>query len=91
VRATGPCGCFCITWLRVRKKRTIDSVVLYAANGDKIASVTPLTAAELGAISTDLSTAGGTASLSLPTDPNVLIREQTQQVFIVIQYHFGTA
>jgi hypothetical protein len=43
----------------VRKKRTIDSVALYAANGDKIASVTPLTAAELGAISTDLSTAGG--------------------------------
>lgn len=66
------------------KKLTVDGLTLYAANGDKLAQVTP---------TVDLSAFqpfAGSATLSLPTDSNVLIRSQEQQVFMVLLYHFGT-
>jgi len=71
------------------KKLTIDGLTLYAANGAKVASVTPMV--DLGALSTGLTSASGTAALGLANDPNVLVRSQSQQVFLVMQYHFGAS
>ena len=65
------------------RKLTVDSLTLYAASGEKLASVTP--AVSLSAFQPFT----GSATLSLPTDPNVLIRSQEQQVFMVLAYHFG--
>ena len=69
------------------KKLTIDRLTLYAASGGKVASVTP--AVDLGALSGGLSGASGTASLSVPADNTVLKRDPAQQVFLLLQYHFG--
>ena len=71
------------------KQLTIDALTLYSANGGKVASITP--AIDLGALSTSLSTGGGTAPVSLPSDATAMVREQSQQVFMVLQYHFGTS
>jgi hypothetical protein len=68
---------------------TIDDLTLYAANGNKVASVTPLAQADLNTVNGSLAQPTASAALSLPADPNVLIREQQQQVFMVLQYHFG--
>jgi hypothetical protein len=46
---------------------------------------------DLAALSTSLSSATGSAALSLPTDTAVLLRQQAEQVFLVLQYHFGTS
>jgi hypothetical protein len=64
-------------------------VSLYAANGDKVAVTTPLTAAGIAAVNTGLGQAAASAVLTLPTDPSVLVRQQEQLVFMVLQYHFG--
>ena len=69
------------------KKLSIDNLVLYAANGNKVVSVTPTV--DLAGLSGSLSVTAASATLSLPSDPSVLIREQQQQVFMVLQYHFG--
>jgi hypothetical protein len=71
------------------KKLTIDNLALYAANGAKVASVTP--AVDLATLSGNLNAAAGSAPLSLPSDAVVLVRAQTQLVFLVLQYHFGAA
>jgi hypothetical protein len=61
--------------------------VLYAANVNKVVSVTPQV--DLGAVTNSLALPAARASISLPADPNVLIRTQQRQVFMVVQYHFG--
>jgi hypothetical protein len=71
------------------KKLTIDALTLYAANANKVVQVTP--AVDLGALSSGLSTGAGTATLSLPSDATVMTRVLSQQVFLVLQYHFGNA
>ena len=69
------------------RKLTIDSLVLYAAEGNKVVSVTPKI--DLGAMSSNLTSPAANAAISLPPDPSVLIRTQQQRVFMVLQYHFG--
>lgn len=73
------------------QKLTIDSVTLYAAHDGAIAPVTPLNAPALAALSAGLSGSTTSASLTLPADPTVLTRDQSQQVFLVLAYHFGNA
>jgi hypothetical protein len=74
---------------------TIDELTLYAARAASasappgLASVTPTV--DLGALSSGLAGSTGQAQLSLPTDDTddaVLVRDLTQQVFLVLQYHF---
>ena len=64
---------------------TVDSLALYAANGTKVVSVAPNV--DLDVLSAAMNNNGASA-LSLPSDPSVLIRVQTQQVFMVVRYHF---
>jgi hypothetical protein len=71
------------------RKLTIDSLTLHAESNGKVASVAP--AADLGALSTALSSTAGSAPVSLIGDATVLTQDLTQQVFMVLQYHFGTA
>jgi len=66
---------------------TIDALTLYAAIASKIVSVTPTV--DLGALASGLSATAGTAILSLPSDATVMTRDLNQQVFLVMQYHFG--
>ena len=70
------------------KKLTVDALTLYTANaaGNQVVSVTPTV--DLVALSAALITTGS-APLTLPADPNVMHRTTTQQVFMVLQYHFG--
>jgi hypothetical protein len=69
-------------------KLTIDALTLYATNGAAVAQVMPTV--DLAALSSGLSAPAGSAALSLPDDPAVMKRVQAQQVFLVLQYHFGT-
>ena len=69
----------------------IDAVALYAESAGKVASVTPLSPTELTALTQGLTSTAGQASLSLPSDDTVMTRDQSQQVFLVLQYHFGTS
>ena len=71
------------------RKLTVDSLSLYAANGDKVAVTTPLAASGLAAVNTGLASPAASAALTLTPDPAVLIRQQEQLVFMVLQYHFG--
>ncbi|MGH3169198.1 MAG: hypothetical protein ACRDN0_25380, partial [Trebonia sp.] len=66
---------------------TIDSLTLYAGSSGTLASVIPPT--DLAALSAELSGATGQASLTLPADGTVMTRDLAQQVFLVLQYHFG--
>jgi hypothetical protein len=69
---------------------TIDGLTLYAASAKgEIVSVSPMTRADLGALSTSISSTTGTASLNLPSDSIIMTRNLTQQVFLVLQYHFS--
>ena len=68
---------------------TADSLALYAASGGSIASVSPLGAAGLAAVSAGLNGPGGTAQLTLPADPAVMVADPGQLVFLVLGYHFG--
>jgi hypothetical protein len=70
------------------KMLTVDALTLYAANGAKVASVTPTV--DLGALSTGLSSPAA-ATLSLPSDAVVMQRVLSQQVFLVLEYHFGSS
>jgi Tc toxin complex TcA C-terminal TcB-binding domain len=70
-------------------KLTIDKLTLYAANGAAIVQVTP--SVDLTALSSGLSSAVGSAGLSLPADAAVMQRVQALQVFLVLKYHFGTS
>ena len=68
---------------------TIDALTLYAGKAGSVASVSPLTSAEVAALSAGLSGTAGTAELTLPGDGTVMIADQSEQVFLVLQYHFG--
>jgi Tc toxin complex TcA C-terminal TcB-binding domain len=70
------------------KQLRIDNLALYADGGGQPVSTTPQ-GLDLTALSTALSGAGGSATLSLPTDPQVLTRDPSRQVFMVLQYSFG--
>ncbi len=64
-------------------KLTVDGLTLYAAAPhNKLAEVTQTVPIGFGPLV-------GSATLSLPTDPSVLVRSQEQQVFMVLFYHFG--
>jgi Tc toxin complex TcA C-terminal TcB-binding domain len=69
------------------RKLPIDGLTLYAASGDKVVSVTPQV--DLGTVTSNLALPAARAAIGLPADPNVLIRNQQQQVFMMLQYHFG--
>jgi hypothetical protein len=70
----------------------IDAVTLYAQSGSKVKSVTPAAYANQGQLQTvSTSLNAGQVSLTFPADPVILIPDQTQQVFLILQYHFGTA
>ena len=65
---------------------TVDSVTLYAGTGDKVESSSPLPTSGLAAAG--LAPINGPVSLSFPQD-SVLTPNQSQLVFMVLQYHFG--
>lgn len=68
---------------------TIASLTLYAGSSGALASVGPLV--DLAALSAGLNGATGQASLTLPADGTVMTRDLPQQVFLVLQYHFGSS
>jgi Tc toxin complex TcA C-terminal TcB-binding domain len=67
------------------KRITIDSVTAYAASNGKV--VSSQQTLDLDDLSSGLNQAGS-ATLSLQAD-NVMIRNLSQQVFLVLTYHFG--
>jgi hypothetical protein len=66
---------------------TIDAVTLYAGSAGNVISVTP--AVDRTVLSAGLNASAATAPLSLPGDPAVMTQDLSQQVFLVLQYHFG--
>ncbi len=68
---------------------TIDRLNLYAGSSGSLASVTPT--ADLTALSTGLNGTTGQAPLTLPADGTVMTQELSQQVFLILQYHFGSS
>jgi hypothetical protein len=70
---------------------TIDVLTLYAEGNGSIAPISPINNAGVAALTTGLSGAEGAATLTLPCDSTVMTGDQTHQVFLVLQYHFGTA
>jgi hypothetical protein len=71
------------------KMLTVDSIVAYAANGTKLASVTQ-SGVDLGSLSASL-TKTGSATISLPADSEVMTQVLGQQVYLVLNYHFGVS
>jgi hypothetical protein len=71
------------------RRLTVDSITAYAGLNGKVASVAQQTV-DLGNLSAGLSKTGS-AILSLPSDNQVMIRSSSQQVFLVLNYHFGMA
>jgi hypothetical protein len=68
---------------------TIDGLTLYAASAtspNRIVATTPVL--DYRSLSQSLNNAGE-ASLTLPQDSAVMIQNQSQQVFLVLQYHFA--
>lgn len=76
-------------WVQSARKLTIDGLTLYAENAGTLASVSP--AANLAGLSAGLNGAIGETTLSLPDDSTVMTRDLSQQVFLVLQYHFGNS
>ena len=74
-------------WVQSARKLTVDALTLYSGSAGALASVTP--AEDLAGVSAGLSGATGQATLSLPADATVMTRDLSQQVFLVLQYHFG--
>lgn len=70
-------------------KLTVDALTLYADGAGAVASVTPAT--DLAALSAGLTGPAGVAPVTLPADDTVMVRDPAVQVFLVLQYHFGTA
>jgi hypothetical protein len=69
------------------KQVTVDALTLYAGSGGKVAPVTP---PNVGiTLPATFSGAAWTAPLSLPSDATVMTRDPSQQVFLVLRYHFG--
>jgi hypothetical protein len=70
------------------KRLTIDALTLYAAEEQRLLSVTP--DVDLAALSHQLSQREP-AAVVLPADGSVLVPERGQEVFMVLEYHFGRA
>ena len=75
------------------KTLTIDSFALYTHNPTKPGSILPDSPqpAQLvngAALPFSFSSAATSAILSLPAD-TVLVRQQTRQVYLILQYHFA--
>lgn len=75
------------------KTLTIDSFALYAADplkAGKILPDSPQPAQNVNGspLPFSFSSKVTTAALTLPADP-VMLRQQSQQVFLILQYHFG--
>jgi len=68
------------------RQLTVEAVTLYASTGGRI---TPQTV-DATALSGDFNGPTGTALLSLAADPTVMRRDASQQVFLVLSYHFET-
>ena len=73
------------------RKLTIDALTLYGADGETVASTSPLSPSALSALSAGLSGSTGEDVLSFPEDGSVLTRDATRQVYLIAQYHFGRA
>jgi hypothetical protein len=71
------------------RKLTIDGLTLYAESAGTVASVSP--AVDLAGLSAGLSGSNEQADINLPADSIVLTRVPSQQVFLVLQYHFGSS
>jgi Tc toxin complex TcA C-terminal TcB-binding domain len=69
------------------RRLTVDALTLYAASSGALTSVTPTV--DLTVLSAGLTGSTAAAQLSLPADGTVLTRDQSQQVFLLLQYHFG--
>ena len=69
------------------RRITVEAISTYASVGGKVVPGHKLNV-DLGNLSSNL-TAVGSASLSLPADPQVMTQVLSQQVFLVLQYHFG--
>ena len=66
---------------------TIDTVTLYAESDGKVAQWTP---PNVGfSLPYTFKGTTVTAPLSLPTDGTFIKQDASQQVFLVLQYHFG--
>jgi hypothetical protein len=65
---------------------TIDGLVLYGQNGS---TVTQQTQAVPSNLSSSLSGPSGASVVTFPTDPKVLTRSPTAEVFLIVQYHLG--
>jgi hypothetical protein len=76
-------------WVQSARKLTVDALTLYSGSAGALASVTP--AEDLTGLSAGLTGATGQATLSLPADATVMTRDLSQQVFLVLQYHFGNS
>jgi hypothetical protein len=66
---------------------TVDSLTLYAAGGNGTKAISSTPDVKLDVLSNDL-VQNGASVLSLKND-NVMLREQTRQVFMVVRYHFA--
>jgi hypothetical protein len=71
------------------RKLTVDGLTLYAESAGTVASVSP--SADLAGLSAGLSGSAGQALIDLPADSIVMTRVLSQQVFLVLQYHFGNS
>jgi hypothetical protein len=72
------------------KKLTVNGLTLYAANGEQVAAASPVSTNDLATVTQGLTGATASATLTLAADPAVLVRNQEQLVFLVLQYHFGS-
>jgi hypothetical protein len=68
-------------------KLSIDGVKLFAADRTAVVQASPTV--DLVALTSGLSGPTGTATFSLAADAQVMQRIQAQQVFMVLNYHFG--
>jgi hypothetical protein len=69
------------------RRITIDALTTYGASNGKVASVLQQSV-DLGNLSSSLSQTGS-ATISLSPDSQVMLQVASQQVFLVLDYHFG--
>lgn len=67
------------------RQLTVDSITAYASSRGKVASASQTVPDGFSAALSGT----GSAVLSLPADPNVMRPSASQQVYLVLQYHFG--
>jgi Tc toxin complex TcA C-terminal TcB-binding domain len=73
-------------------KMTVTSLTLYTGTNGNVVPATPAVTPDMntvvGAMSTGLNSTAGEYTLTLPSDPRVLVQDQTRQVFLVVDYTF---